>query len=180
MLRTNAQDDLLGVLDVRSGDLVLEVGYGPGGLIRLLARNTTAARVQGVDPSEEMRDAATKLNRAGVRQGRVDLRLGSADRTGLPDGSVDRVVSVNNVALWPDLDAGLDEFRRVLRPGGLVVIGWHGGTDPSRITRSLRLPEDRLARIERGLADRFAAVSRVRLRQLEVLTAAGVTDRARP
>ena len=50
MLWTNKQDDMLTVLDVRPGDRVLEVGYGPGGLVRLLAGRTDAAAVQGVDP----------------------------------------------------------------------------------------------------------------------------------
>ncbi|WP_395111487.1 hypothetical protein [Actinomadura sp. SCN-SB] len=47
MLWMNAQRDLLGLLDVRAGERVLEVGYGPGGLIRLLQR-TPAALVCGV------------------------------------------------------------------------------------------------------------------------------------
>jgi ubiquinone/menaquinone biosynthesis C-methylase UbiE len=162
---------VLDQLDVRSGDVVLEVGYGPGGLVRLLSRRTTADRIQGVDPSAEMRDAATRLNRGAVRQGRVELRQGSADRTGLPDQSVDRVVTVNNVALWPDLDAGLDELHRVLRPGGVVVIGWHGGAAPSRIARKLRLPEDKLTRIATALDERFAEVTRHQLKQLDVFRA---------
>jgi SAM-dependent methyltransferase len=56
MLWTNSQDDVLGVLDVQPGGDVLEIGYGPGGLIRLLAERTDAASIRGVDPSAAMRD----------------------------------------------------------------------------------------------------------------------------
>jgi SAM-dependent methyltransferase len=101
----------------------------------------------------------------------VQLDLGTADRTGLPDASVDRVVSVNNVAIWPDLAAAVDELHRVVRQGGLVTIAWHGGTTPSRIARSLRLPEDELGRIEQLLRDRFADVSRRQLASLDVFKA---------
>ncbi len=132
MLWTNKQDDVVGVLGVQSGDDVLEIGYGPGGLIRLLAERTDAASIRGVDPSPEMRDQATATQPEAVRTGRVRLDLGTADRTGLPDASVDRVVSVNNVAIWPDLEAAVGELHRVVRPGGTVVIAWHGGTAPSR------------------------------------------------
>jgi SAM-dependent methyltransferase len=170
MLWTNRQDDLLDVLDVRPGDRLLEVGHGAGGLIRRLAARTEVSVIYGVEPSEEMRSAATRLNREAVRSGRVQLRLGDAARTGLPRGNVDLAVSVNSVALWPDLDAGLAELSRVLRPGGRVVIAWHGGTAPSAITRRLRLPPDQLDRVERALERRFSAVTRRRLRQLEVLT----------
>ncbi|MGW1884043.1 class I SAM-dependent methyltransferase [Streptomyces sp. NPDC001970] len=171
MLRTNKQDDVLDVLDVRPGDHVLEVGYGPGGLVRLLAARTGAALVRGVDPSPAMRDVATKVNRRVVRDGRVALGLGTAERTGLTDLSVDRVVSVNNVAIWPDLEAGLRELHRVVRPGGTVVIAWHGGVSPGRIARDLRLPDDKLARIDAALKKIFAEVTRSELASLDVFKA---------
>ena len=168
---TNKQDEVVGVLGVQPGQEVLEVGYGPGGLIRLLAERTEAAIIRGVDPSPEMREQASRHNRKAVRTGRVRLDLGSADRTGLPDASVDRVVSVNNVAIWPDLEAAVGELHRVVRPGGTVVIAWHGGTSPSRIARSLRLPEHELDRIEQVLRGRFGEVGRRRLTSLDVFTA---------
>jgi len=171
MLWTNKQDDLLAVLDVQPGDDVLEVGYGPGGLIRLLAERTGAASIRGVDPSPEMRDQASRHNRKAVRAGRVRLDIGTADRTGLPDASVDRVVSVRNVAMWPDLGAGVAELHRVVRPGGAVVIAWHGGTTPNRIVKKLSLPQDELSRIERALRDRFGDVTRDQVSSLEVFKA---------
>jgi SAM-dependent methyltransferase len=171
MLWTNKQDDVVRVLDVQPGDDVLEIGYGPGGLIRLLAERTDAASIRGVDPSPEMRDQASRRNRKAVRAGRVRLDLGTADRTGLPDASVDRVVSVRNVAIWPDLEAAVGELHRVVRPGGTVVIAWHGGTAPSRIVRSMRLPEDELGRIERVLGNRFGQVTRRQVTDLDVFTA---------
>ncbi|GAA2353731.1 class I SAM-dependent methyltransferase [Nonomuraea africana] len=170
MLLTNEQRELVGLIDVREGDHVLEVGYGPGGLVRILAKGP-AARICGADPSPDMRDLASRPHRADSR---VDLRLGTADATGFEDGSFDRVVSVNNVALWPDLGAGLREFRRVLRPGGRVVIAWHGGSLPGRIARTLTLPEDKLAMISAGLEELFAQVTRHELRTLTAFTGIAV------
>jgi SAM-dependent methyltransferase len=171
MLWNNKHEGVVDVLGVRNGDDVLEVGYGPGGLIRQLAERTEAASIRGIDPSKEMRDQANRHNRRAVRAGRVRLDLGTADRTGLPDACVDRVVSVNNVAIWPDLESAVGELYRVVRPGGTVVIAWHGGTTPSRIARNLRLPEDQLGRIEEVLRDRFAEVGRRQLPCLDVFIA---------
>ncbi|WP_314177732.1 class I SAM-dependent methyltransferase [Streptomyces winkii] len=171
MLWTSRQDDVLDLLDVRPGQEVLEVGYGPGALVRRLAARTGAAVIRGVDPSAEMREAAGRTNRAAVRAGRVCLGLGTAEATGEEERSADRVVCVNNVAIWPDLEAGLREVHRVLRPGGRAVIAWHGGFAPGRIARSLRLPEEHLQRIERGLAGLFSKVSRSELRSLVAFTA---------
>jgi SAM-dependent methyltransferase len=171
MLWTNKQDDVVGVLDVQPGDDVLEIGYGPGGLIRLLADRTDAGSIRGVDPSAVMRDQARAHNRKAVRAGRVRLALGTADHTGLSDASVDRVISVRNVAIWPDLEAAVRELYRVVRPGGVVVIAWHGGTDPSRVVRSMSLPEAELVRIEGVLRDRFGEVTRHQVTSLDVFTA---------
>jgi len=171
MLWTNKHDDLIDVLDVQPNDDVLEVGYGPGGLIRLLVERTGAASIRGVDPSPEMRDQARRYNRKAVRDGRVRLDLGTAERTGLPDASVDRVISVRNVAIWPDLQAGVAELHRVLRPGGVLVIAWHGGAAPNRIAKPLHLPAERLDRIEQVLRDRFGQVTRSQTKSLDVFTA---------
>ncbi len=171
MLWNNKHDGVVDVLKVQPRHEVLEIGYGPGGLIRQLAERTDAASIRGVDPSPEMRDQAGSHNRKAVRTGRVRLDLGTADDTSIPDASVDRVVSVNNVAIWPDLEAAVSELHRVVRPGGTVVIAWHGGTKPSRIARSLRLPEEQLDRIEKALRDRFTAVDRRQLPSLDVFAA---------
>ncbi|WP_084963553.1 class I SAM-dependent methyltransferase [Thermoactinospora rubra] len=165
MLWTNRQEEVLRLLRVEPGQEVLEVGYGPGGLVRLL-RGTGAGRICGVDPSPDMR--AMAMRQADER---VELKVGTAEDTGYPPGSFDRVVSVNNAPLWPDLEAGVRELRRVLRPGGLAVIAWHGGTRPSRLDRRLRLPEDKLARIERALGESFGSVRREELTTLTAFVA---------
>ena len=170
MLFTNRQQEVLDLLDVGPGADVLEIGYGPGGLIGLLERSP-ARRICGADPSPRMRDMAARRHRAGIASGRIDLRLGTADRTGFGDAEFDRVVSVNNVAIWPDLEAGLGEAHRVTRPGGRVLIAWHGGTRPSRIARSLALPGEKLARIEHGLRVLFRDVTRHELTALTLFSA---------
>jgi SAM-dependent methyltransferase len=174
MSRTNRkQAEILDLLRVDPGQRVLEVGFGPGRLIQLLAARTDAAAIYGVDPSAVMLDTAIRANRAGIDAGRIVLSLGSAEQTGLADGSVDRIVTVNNVAIWPDLEAGLRELRRVLAPEGILVIAWHGGTAPSLIGTRLRLPDDKLQRIDRTLRGLFAGVTRHKLTTLDVFAARG-------
>lgn len=170
MLWANRQEEVLDLLDVPAGAEVLEVGYGPGGLIRLLTR-TPARRICGVDPSAEMRDLASRPHSDAIGAGRIDLRLGTAADTGFPDAVFDRVVAVNNVAIWPDLDAGVAELHRVTRPGGRLLIACHGGTKPSFLTRSNALSADKIDRIERALRGVFSEVSRRDLTSLTAFTA---------
>jgi SAM-dependent methyltransferase len=153
--------DLFALLDVRPGAHVLEVGYGPGRLVRMLTKRTEAAKIYGVDPSPEMCADAAAYNAASVASGRVDLRLGTADATGFDAGQFDLIVSVHNVAIWPSLEAGLDELCRVLRPEGTLVIAWHGGRARTMIARNLRLPQDKLELLSSALGERFERVEQI-------------------
>ncbi len=170
MLWTNPQRDLPDLMDIQVGDQVLEVGYGPGALIRLLAR-TPAGQISGVDPSPQMWDMASRQTRAEVAAGRIDLRIGTAEHSGFADEQFDRVVSVNNVAIWSDLEAGLVELHRVACPGGQILIAWHGGTRPSRIAQHMLLTDDQLDRIQHALAGLCSDVTRRGLATLTVFDA---------
>jgi SAM-dependent methyltransferase len=163
------QHEIVRLLGPLAGVDVLEVGHGPGVLLGLLAR--TARHVTGVDPSREMRRLAVRANAGAIAAGRLEVRAGDAGATGLPDAAVDLVVGVNNVAIWPDLDGGVAELRRVLRPDGRLVLSWHGGERPARMTRGLVLSEDRLRRIEAALRTRFPDVRRTMTRRCTVFEA---------
>jgi SAM-dependent methyltransferase len=163
LLNDNKQAEVIDAVNPAPDSRILEVGFGPGGLIRSLRKRVPGATICGVDPSADMVAFATRRNR-----GRAELRVGTAERTGYPDASFDQVVSVRNVAIWPDLEAGLRELHRVVRPNGTVLIAWHGGTNPNRIARRLRLPDDKLTRIQSGLAALFGEVSRRELSGLTV------------
>ncbi|GAA3248429.1 hypothetical protein GCM10020216_079830 [Nonomuraea helvata] len=139
-------------------DSVLEVGCGPGGLLR----HIEAGRVCGMDPSPDMLRQAARHNRGRG----VELRLGTAADTGCPDDSFDVVVSVNNVAMWPDLEAGVHELCRVTRPDGRLLIAWHSATGRSPIARKNALPEEKLARIAHALGE---PTQRHELKNLTVL-----------
>ena len=155
-----AQREVLGLLDVRPGERVLEVGYGPGVLLRLLAEETPAGAVVGVDPSPVMRRMASRRCAAAVASGRVDPRSGSATDTGVGDGSFDHVVSVNNVPFWGDIPAGFAELHRVLRPGGTAVVAFHSGAGGSRRARRIGLPEEAAVRLRAAMAAVFGDAGR--------------------
>ncbi|WP_214402396.1 class I SAM-dependent methyltransferase [Pseudonocardia lacus] len=174
LLNRGQQREVLALLAASGVDAaveVVEIGPGPGVLLGLLAARADVRRVVGVEPSVDMRALAIRANAAAIAADRLEVRPGDAATTGLPDGCADVVVSVNTVAIWPDLDSGAGELRRLLRPGGRLLLSWHGGRAPSRAARPLLLDEAALGRIETALRRRFDTVERTLTRHCTVFDA---------
>ncbi|ORB65250.1 hypothetical protein BST47_14290 [Mycolicibacterium tusciae] len=119
-------------------DIACAIGSCDGQLERMvipatpaLPKNREAAAataptgdVVAVDPSATMRDMAAARCAALIRDGRVEVRDGTAEATGCAHGTVDVAISVNNVMLW-NRPAGFAELFRVLRPGGRLLLSVH-------------------------------------------------------
>ena len=102
---------------VAAGDAVADIGCGPGTAARYAAG--LGATVTGIDPAPVMLRFARLLTQASPQA--VRYLQGSAEALPLPDSSVSAAWSIACVHHWADLDAGLDEARRVLQPGGRLV-----------------------------------------------------------
>ncbi len=102
--------------------LMLDVATGSGRLPLLMARNGRfAGHVAGLDHSRNMLDvAASKVKRE--RFGAfISLTRGDAMDLPFPDGAFDAVACLESLEFFPDLQAALAEFARVLRPGGVLL-----------------------------------------------------------
>lgn len=104
-----------------SAATVLDVGCGPGQWTQLLAEAGLAAR--GIDPVPEF----VELARARYPQQRFDLASGQM--TGVAEGTVDGVLSWYSLihAEPGEVREALTEFRRILRPGGGLAVGFFEG-----------------------------------------------------
>jgi phosphatidylethanolamine/phosphatidyl-N-methylethanolamine N-methyltransferase len=103
----------------RVGGRILEVGVGTGLSLPDYTANT---RVFGVDISEPMlRKAAERVAELGL-QNVEGLAVMDAANMSFPDASFDVVVALYVIKTVPDPEAALDEFSRVLRPGGEIVL----------------------------------------------------------
>src|SRR5215475_1978521 len=103
--------------ELAAGDAVADVGCGPGTAARRAAK--LGAWVVGIDPAPVMLRLARFLTWRSAHA--VRYAEGSAEALPLPDSSVSVAWSIASVHHWADLDAGLREARRVLKPGGRLV-----------------------------------------------------------
>ena len=115
---------------------VLEIGIGSGLNLPLYAPNVS--EVVGVDPSPELLSRAHDA--AGQCRAPVTLLEGSAEALPLDDQSFDTVVTTWSLCTIPDVRQALIEVRRVLRPGGSLLLAEHGRAPEPRVA----LWQDRL------------------------------------
>lgn len=119
-------------LQVASASRVLEVGFGGAALLERLCGAASTGFVAGVEVSKEMLAIACRRLGRFIDAGRLQVAETSVERLPYADASFDRACTVNTTYFWPDLDAGLRECHRVLRPGGRLVIGFVSPEDMRR------------------------------------------------
>jgi ubiquinone/menaquinone biosynthesis C-methylase UbiE len=96
-----------------------DIGAGTGIWTRTLAARGLHS-VVAVEPNDDMRGQGIETSRGA----NIVWRQGSAEATGLPDGSADLVTMASSLH-WADFDKACDEFHRLLRPGGAFAALWN-------------------------------------------------------
>lgn len=124
-LQREVEDRLLDRLDfaTREPAVVLDVGAGPGRAARALKQRWKRAHVVALDVALPMLARARK--RSGFFRPIVPV-CGEAESLPLADASVDLAFSSLCLQWSRDLPRALDELRRVLRPGGLLLLSTFG------------------------------------------------------
>ena len=104
----------------QASGVVLEIAVGTG---RNLEYYPPGIQLIGIDLSPRMIAIAQQRALALGRQ--ADLRLGDAQTLGIPDESVDTVISTLSLCSIPDDRKAVSEVKRVLRPGGRFILMEH-------------------------------------------------------
>ena len=144
---------IMDVMQLRPGEVVLEVGCGSGVLDRWLARYTTQAnRIIGVDVNRYLLREATAL---ATQEGLADViafQEGDAEALPFPDNHVDVAVSFT-VLEEGNADRMLSELVRVAKPGGRVAVMVRALDIPWVVNVPLRPEVKTKAQIPRGFVE---------------------------
>jgi ubiquinone/menaquinone biosynthesis C-methylase UbiE len=130
LTESKARDRCLDLAAIRDGETVLEVAVGTGLAFERILESNPSGRNEGIDLTEAMlARAESKAARSGSDNYR--LRVGDAYDLDFPDDCFDVLVNNYMFDLLPQQDflTVLDEFKRVLRPGGrLAMVNMTKGT----------------------------------------------------
>jgi SAM-dependent methyltransferase len=109
--------------DVRGHGLVADLGCGPGHVARYL--HDQGVRMLGIDLSPRMIDSARQ------RSPDIEFRVGDMRALDLPDAALAGIVAFYSLIHIDEHEMGatLRELRRVLAPGGLLLVAFHIGEE---------------------------------------------------
>jgi arsenite methyltransferase len=151
-------------LGAATGERILDVGCGPGFFCAELAEEVgPSGSVLGLDTSAAMLALAA---RRCASHANIELRQADAGSLPAGDGDFDAALCVQVLEYVPDATAALSEMRRVLRPGGRIVVwdvDWATlsirSEDPALTQRILRAWDEHLTHrsLPRTLAARLRA-----------------------
>ena len=117
------REECLRMLNVQSGENILEIGFGTGETLLSLARSTGKhGKVFGIDISDGMcARAQLRLRKAGFADS-VELKSGDATSLPFSSGSMDAVFMAFTLELFdtPEIPVVIAECRRVLRQAGRI------------------------------------------------------------
>ncbi|MEE0902007.1 MAG: class I SAM-dependent methyltransferase [Methanobrevibacter sp.] len=125
-------------LDIKADDIILDIGCGGGININRMAKY--AKKVYGVDYSMDSVKVSREVNRQEIYDGKVEVTHGDVQSLPFDDETFDIVTAFETVYFWPNIEKCFGEVKRVLKPGGIFLIGTESnGSDniPMKISEKL-------------------------------------------
>lgn len=109
-------------LKIQPHHTVLDIGFGGGISLSLIAAATSDVAIAGIEISQTMLSRARTRYAQLIKQGKLELAQGSVEQIPYPNEHFDRICTVNTVYFWSNPEAGVREVFRVLKPGGLFAL----------------------------------------------------------
>jgi len=101
---------------------ILDVATGTGDVAIMAAKTLNPQRITGIDISEKMLEIGRKKITKLLLNNKIELLQGDSEAINSPDYSFDAVTVAFGVRNFENLEKGLSEILRVLKPGGKLVI----------------------------------------------------------
>lgn len=110
------------ILNPSAGDSILEVGMGNGWFVGEILKTDKTIRYTGCDYSSVMVAEATRINQQWIERGQAEFLLGEVSKLPFPAKAFNKIFTINTVYFWKNNGIALRELKRVLKPGGSLII----------------------------------------------------------
>ncbi len=157
-----------GLMKIRSGDHILEIGCGAGLLAEEIVKQIKTGGLLAVDRSESMLLKAKQRNQEAVAKDRLKFLKGDFGKLSFSENAFDRVVAFNVNFFWKDPAKELLLIRKVLKKTGRLYVFYQY---PFDITIEAAMP------IRQKLAEHHFKVEDVQLMPLKPTAAIGIIAR---
>ena len=149
MVDMDALEHLLSLLDLKSGDRLLDLGCGAGGIAEYIA-DSTGASVTGLDYAISAIDEAKR--RTAVKSDRLNFQMGDLNALALEARSFDAAISLDTLYWVADLDQTLARVVQAIRSGGQIGIFMLHDMDEGDSPDTLRAENSTVARTFKRLS----------------------------
>jgi ubiquinone/menaquinone biosynthesis C-methylase UbiE len=124
MIRNNRKnyDRLIKELDIHPHEKLLEIGYGPGIGIKMIAKACSTCTIHGIDFSKLMYKQASEHNKSFIDSGIVQLQYGDFLKTPVTSNNYDKIFCLNVIYFWNELKSPFEKVFSLLKEGGVFHI----------------------------------------------------------
>ncbi len=116
------RDNVVDFVAAAKPGVIMDIATGTGDLVIKMAETTSATRLIGLDISPGMLEVGKIKVKQEKLDDRIEMVVGDSENLQFPDASIDAITVSYGVRNFEDLEKGLSEILRVLRPGGILVI----------------------------------------------------------
>src|SRR5579875_2795782 len=124
MIKNNQKnyDRLIKDLNIQPHNKILEIGYGPGIGVRMIANLCSTCTIHGIDFSKLMFKKASKYNKQYIDNGKMQLQYGDFLKVPIEDSTYDKVFCLNAVYFWDELNSPFKKVWSILNKEGAFHI----------------------------------------------------------
>jgi len=115
-------EKLIKDLSLQPGDKLLEIGYGPGVGLRMIAKACTSCIIHGIDFSKLMYKRAAKYNKQYLDSNTMLLQYGDFLKTPVASNEYDKIFCLNVVYFWNELHEPFKKVLSLLKASGAFYI----------------------------------------------------------
>ena len=112
----------ISLLKLKPTDTVLEIGFGTGEGLKMIANKVRFGKIWGLDFSKLMVETAKKLNAERVKSKKLELLSGEVSKYNFKQLKFDKILGVNVLYFWKKPQTVMSKLFRLLNPGGRLAL----------------------------------------------------------